>query len=62
MVLLLFESQRCVLSLLVSDWLYQVSYFYLFLHLVFCTAQIFFFFCAFGVLCSVGFMPFFFFS
>jgi hypothetical protein len=29
-VLLLFESQRCILSTLVSDWLYQVSCFYLF--------------------------------
>ena len=29
-VLLLFESQRCVLSLLISDWLCWVSCFYLF--------------------------------
>ena len=44
LVLLLFESQRCILSLLVSDWLCRVSYFYLFLYLVFLFCTIFYFY------------------
>ena len=53
-VLLLFEFQRCVLSPVVSDWLCQISCFYLFIWF-FCSAQ-YFYFLAFGVLCSVGFI------
>ena len=49
-VLLLFESQRCVLSPLVSDWLYRVSCFYLFIYLVFLFYSIFLFF---GFWCSL---------
>jgi hypothetical protein len=48
-VLLLFESQMCVLSLLVSDWLCYVSCFYLFIYLVFLFCSIFLFF---GFWCS----------
>ena len=44
MVLLLFESQRCVLFPLISDWFCRVSCFYLFLYLVFLFCSIFFFF------------------
>ena len=59
-VLLLFESQRYVqryiISPLVSDQLYRVLCFYLFIYfLFFCYAQ-YFYFLAFGVLCSVGFI------
>ena len=54
-ILLLFESQRCILSPLVSDWLCRVLCFYLFLYLIFLFYSIFFFL-AFGVLCPVGFM------
>ena len=43
-VLLLFESQRCILSPLVSNWLCQVSCFYLFIYLVFLFCSIFLFF------------------
>jgi hypothetical protein len=43
-VLLLFEFQRCVLSPLVSDWLCQISCFYLFIYLVFLLSSIFLFF------------------
>ena len=53
-VLLLFESQRYVLFPLVSDWLYWVSYFYLFIFFLvflFCSIYIFFFF--FGFWCSL---------
>jgi hypothetical protein len=49
-VLLLFESQRCVLSPLVSDWLYRVSCFYLFIYLVFLFCSIFL---VFGFWCSL---------
>ena len=49
-VLLLFESQRCVLSPLVSDWLCWVSCFYLFIYLVFPLCSIFLFF---GFWCSL---------
>ena len=50
MVLLLFESQRCILSPLVSNWLCQVSCFYLFIYLVFLFCSIFLFF---GFWCSL---------
>jgi hypothetical protein len=54
-VLLLFESQRCVLSPLVSDWLCRFhAFIYLFIWF-FYSAQ-YFYFLAFGVLCSVGFI------
>ena len=43
MVLLLFESQRCVLFPLSSDWFCRVSCFYLFLYLVFLFCSIFYF-------------------
>jgi hypothetical protein len=46
MVLLLFESQRCVLFPLISDWFCQVSCFYLFLYLVFSVLLNFFFWCS----------------
>ena len=49
-VLLLFESQRYILSTLVSDWLCQVSCFYLFFYLVFLFCSIFLFF---GFWCSL---------
>ena len=49
-VLLLFEFQRCVLSPLVSDWLCQISCFYLFIYLVFLLSSIFLFF---GFWCSL---------
>ena len=52
-VLLLFESQMCVLSLLVSDWLCRVSCVYLF---GFSVLLNIFVFLAFGVLCYVGFI------
>ena len=49
-VLLLFESQRCVLFPLVSNWLCRVSCFYLFIYLVFLFCSIFLFF---GFWCSL---------
>ena len=49
-VLLLFESQKCVLSPLVSDWLCRISCFYLFIYLVFLLCSIFLFF---GFWCSL---------
>jgi hypothetical protein len=49
-VLLLFESQRCVLSPLVSDWHCRISCFYLFIYLVFLLCSIFLFF---GFWCSL---------
>ena len=51
----LFEFQRCIFFPLVSDWLCRVSCFYLFIYLFFCSAQ-YFYFLAFCVLCSVGFI------
>ena len=54
MVLLLFESQRCIFSPLVSNWLCRVSCFYLFIWF-FYSAQ-YFYYLAFGILCSVGFI------
>ena len=45
-----FESERCVLSLLIYDWLWQVSCFYLFIYLVFLFCLIFLFF---GFWCSL---------
>ena len=50
MVLLLFESQWCVLSPLVSYWFCRVSCFYLFIYLVFHFYSIFLFF---GFWCSL---------
>jgi hypothetical protein len=55
MVLLLFESQKCILFPLVSDWLCRVLCFSLFIIWFFCSAQ-YFYYLAFGVLCSIGFI------
>ena len=49
-ILLLFKSQRCVLSPLVSDWLCRISCFYLFIYFVFLFCLIFLFF---GFWCSL---------
>ena len=53
-VLLLFKSQRFIIFPLVFYWLCRVSCFYLFIWF-FCYAQ-YFYFLAFSVLCSVGFL------
>ena len=52
-VLLLFESQRCILSPLVSDWFCWISCFYLFIWF-FCSAQYFYFY-FFGFWCPLFF-------
>ena len=61
MVLLCFESQMCVLSPLVSDWLCRVSCFYLFLYLIFLFCSNFFFWLLAFFVPLVLCLPFFFF-